>query len=72
MKQATQTTQKVIAGTRPVGSCPADGTHRWAIRYHEDGLDHFIVFDGWLQEAEHRTDDPAMAELIEQTLKEWV
>jgi hypothetical protein len=68
MRQATQTTQNVIAGTRPVGSCPADGSHKWAVHYLEDNVHHFIVFDGWLQASETTTTDIEIAELVEQSL----
>lgn len=57
-------TTDTIAGTRPVGNTPANGTHRWATRTFEGGAWHFTTYDGWLIASETTTTDPALAEII--------
>lgn len=59
----------VIAGERPVGSCPATPAHSWATRRFDDGTYRFTVYEGWLEADEVTTRDPALAELIGEAIK---
>ena len=59
----------VIAGTRPVGSTPADGTHIWATRSFTDGQYRFTTYNGWLIVDETTTTDSDLAVIIGDILK---
>lgn len=63
------TTFTIIAGERPVGSCPPTVENRWAERHFDDGLYTFTVYVGWLIEDETRTSDTALAALIEEAIR---
>ncbi len=67
MTTTTETT--IIAGTRPVGNCTPDGTHRWATRRFEDGVWYFTSYDGWLISSETSTSDPELARIIASALE---
>lgn len=55
----------LIAGQRPTGSCPPDGTHRWVSYYYDDGTHIYTAFNGWLVEDETRTTNATVASRIE-------
>ena len=61
---------KVVVGSRPVGSCKPDGSHLWAIRTFEDGVYKFTTFNGWLISSETSTDNLALANIIQGSLRE--
>jgi hypothetical protein len=61
-------TATVVAGERPVGRCPADGSHRWATVEKVDNEWAYTAYDGWLIDSETKTTDDDIAGLIEQHL----
>ena len=57
-------TEEVIAGNRPAGVCPPDGTHLWMGRRYEDGVWTFTTYNGWLATSTTTTDNPEVAHMI--------
>lgn len=61
--------ETVIAGTRPTGSTPADGTVLWATRrFHKEGRWTFTTYNGWLISSETCTDLQVIADAIQDTI----
>ena len=70
--KTTLTRTQIIAGTRPVGSCPPDGRVRWATRSFDDGTWTFTSYNGWLIDDETTTTDIGLAGVIEVAIAERV
>jgi len=58
----------VVAGTRPTGSTPSDGTVLWATRSFTDGRWTFTTYNGWLITSETHTDWQEIADATQDAI----